>query len=121
MPSLVPMRSTPSLELTGDAVHEQGAHWRVLCMDRERAAKMYARASYITAVGVVELPYLVAQTLVFVPISYFMIGKRPVSPHMPSLTSWGFDALSCFASLLAGASWWSNPSREYCQLILHDG
>ena len=36
---------------------------------------MYARASYITAVGVVELPYLVAQTLVFVPISYFMIGE----------------------------------------------
>ncbi len=44
-------------------------------MYRERAAKMYARASYITAVGVVELPYLVAQTLVFVPISYFMIGE----------------------------------------------
>ena len=38
---------------------------------------MYARASYITAVGVVELPYLIAQTLVFVPISYFMIGKLP--------------------------------------------
>ena len=36
---------------------------------------MYARASYITAVGVVELPYLIAQTIVFVPISYFMIGE----------------------------------------------
>ena len=36
---------------------------------------MYARASYITAVGIVELPYLIAQTIVFVPISYFMIGE----------------------------------------------
>lgn len=44
---------------------------------------MYARASYITAVGVVELPYLIAQTLVFVPISYFMIGARPCGPRRP--------------------------------------
>ena len=36
---------------------------------------MYARASYITAVGFVELPYIVAQTIVFVPVSYFMIGE----------------------------------------------
>ena len=38
---------------------------------------MYARASYITAVGFVELPYIVAQTIVFVPVAYFMVGK----PH----------------------------------------
>ncbi len=55
---------------------------------------MYARASYITAVGVVELPYLVAQTLVFVPISYFMIGELDF-PHMLSLTPWQFHALAC--------------------------
>ena len=59
--------------------HRSKCIWRsVIMLDfvhRERAAKMYARASYITAVGVVELPYLVAQTLVFVPISYFMIGE----------------------------------------------
>ena len=36
---------------------------------RERAAKMYARASYIT-------PYIIAQTLVFVPVVYFMVGKH---------------------------------------------
>ena len=36
---------------------------------------MYARASYITAVGFVELPYIIAQTLVFVPVAYFMIGE----------------------------------------------
>ena len=39
---------------------------------------MYARASYITAVGIVELPYIAAQTIVFVPISYIMIGKLTV-------------------------------------------
>lgn len=44
---------------------------------RERAAKMYARASYITAVGIVELPYIIAQTIIFVPISYFMISELP--------------------------------------------
>ena len=38
---------------------------------------MYARASYITAVGFVELPYIVAQTIVFVPVAYFMVGE----PH----------------------------------------
>ena len=62
--------------------------WRLtemLSTHRERAAKMYARASYITAVGIVELPYLVAQTLVFVPVSYFMIGERPGCLHMPVL------------------------------------
>ena len=69
---------------------------------RERAAKMYARASYITAVGVVELPYLVAQTLVFVPISYFMIGELADRCH---LTFHGhFRALSCPGSWLAGST-----------------
>ena len=37
---------------------------------------MYARASYITAVGFVELPYIIAQTIVFVPVVYFMVGKH---------------------------------------------
>ena len=47
---------------------------------------MYARASYITAVGIVELPYIIAQTIVFVPIAYFMIGEC--------------DGLQCIALLL---------------------
>ena len=42
---------------------------------RERAALMYAHLPYISAVAFVELPYLLAQVLVFVPISYFMIGE----------------------------------------------
>ena len=46
-----------------------------VCLCRERASKMYARASYITAVGFVELPYIVAQTIVFVPVAYFMVGE----------------------------------------------
>ena len=50
---------------------------------------MYARASYITAVGIVELPYIIAQTIVFVPIAYFMIGEC--------------DGLQCIA-LLQGCS-----------------
>ncbi|CAL8463057.1 g2591 [Coccomyxa elongata] len=43
---------------------------------RERAALMYAHLPYISAVAFVELPYLLAQVLVFVPISYFMIGFK---------------------------------------------
>lgn len=43
---------------------------------RERAALMYAHLPYISAVAFVELPYLLAQVLVFVPISYFMIGEH---------------------------------------------
>jgi hypothetical protein len=35
---------------------------------------MYGLQPYISAVGVVELPYLLAQAVVFVPISYFLIG-----------------------------------------------
>ena len=46
---------------------------------------MYARASYITAVGIVELPYLIAQTIVFVPISYFMIGELSARPFTCSV------------------------------------
>lgn len=37
---------------------------------------MYAHLPYISAVAFVELPYLLAQVLVFVPISYFMIGEH---------------------------------------------
>ncbi|BDA47962.1 ABC transporter G family member 36 [Coccomyxa sp. Obi] len=43
---------------------------------RERAALMYAHLPYISSVAFVELPYLLAQVLVFVPISYFMIGFK---------------------------------------------
>ena len=35
---------------------------------------------YTTAVGIVELPYLLAQAIVFMPIAYFLIGAR----HTPS-------------------------------------
>lgn len=42
---------------------------------RERAALMYAHLPYISAVAFVELPYLLAQVVVFVPIAYFMIGR----------------------------------------------
>lgn len=45
-------------------------------MYRERAASMYAVLPFGIATGVVELPYLIAQALIFVPISYFMIGFR---------------------------------------------
>ena len=47
---------------------------------------MYARASYITAVGLVELPYIIAQTLVFVPVAYFMIGEP--SHLLAAHTAW---------------------------------
>lgn len=43
-------------------------------MYRERAASMYAVLPFGIATGVVEVPYLLAQALIFVPISYFMIG-----------------------------------------------
>lgn len=49
--------------------------WQTMPKCRERAASMYDLQPYITAVGFVELPYLLAQALVFVPISYFLIGK----------------------------------------------
>ncbi|CAD7702122.1 unnamed protein product [Ostreobium quekettii] len=40
---------------------------------KERAASMYQAAPYALASGLVELPYLAAQALVFTPIVYFMI------------------------------------------------
>lgn len=43
-------------------------------MYRERAASMYAVLPFGIATGVVELPYLITQALIFVPIAYFMIG-----------------------------------------------
>ena len=43
-------------------------------MYRERAASMYAVLPFGIATGVVEVPYLLTQALIFVPISYFMIG-----------------------------------------------
>ena len=61
---------------------------------------MYARASYITAVGIVELPYLIAQTIVFVPISYFMIGElsaQPVFPLNDATLSGCLSCLTCIA------------------------
>lgn len=45
-------------------------------MYRERAASMYAVLPFGIATGVVEAPYLVTQALIFVPISYFMIGFK---------------------------------------------
>lgn len=45
-------------------------------MYRERAASMYAVLPFGIATGVVELPYLLTQALIFVPISYFMVGFR---------------------------------------------
>lgn len=45
-------------------------------MCRERAALMYANLPYISSVAFVELPYLFAQVVVFVPICYFMIGAH---------------------------------------------
>ncbi|GMI88964.1 ATP-binding cassette G31, PLEIOTROPIC DRUG RESISTANCE 3, pleiotropic drug resistance 3 [Hibiscus trionum] len=41
---------------------------------RERAARMYAPTSYAAAQGLVELPYIVAQTILFGIITYFMIN-----------------------------------------------
>jgi ABC-type multidrug transport system permease subunit len=37
---------------------------------------MYAVMPYAVATGVVELPYLLVQSLIFVPIAYFMIGFK---------------------------------------------
>jgi hypothetical protein len=37
---------------------------------------MYGTLPYVTAAGLVEMPYILAQTTVFVPIVYFMIGFR---------------------------------------------
>ena len=48
---------------------------------RERAASMYAVQPYATAVALVELPYLLAQVLVFIPIFYFLIGELALSSY----------------------------------------
>jgi hypothetical protein len=59
---------------------------------------MYARASYITAVGFVELPYIIAQTLVFVPVAYFMIGEPSQSLAariVRTIGSCGVDQAAC--------------------------
>lgn len=45
-------------------------------VDRERAASMYAVQPYTTAVAFVEMPYLLAQAIMFMPIVYFLIGAR---------------------------------------------
>ncbi|XVE79409.1 hypothetical protein DITRI_Ditri14bG0056300 [Diplodiscus trichospermus] len=41
---------------------------------RERAAGMYAPTSYAVAQGLVEVPYILAQTILFGVITYFMIN-----------------------------------------------
>ncbi|XP_052887191.1 ABC transporter G family member 31-like [Gossypium arboreum] len=41
---------------------------------REKAAGLYAPTSYAAAQGLVELPYIVAQTILFGVITYFMIN-----------------------------------------------
>eukprot|EP00899_Mesostigma_viride_P014234 jgi/Mesvir1/22811/Mv14223-RA.1 len=41
---------------------------------RERAAGYYGGLPFVIAMGVVELPYLVVQSLLFGPIFYFMVG-----------------------------------------------
>ena len=43
----------------------------VVC--RERAAGMYAVIPYATAMGATEIPWALAQTLLFSCIAYFMI------------------------------------------------
>ena len=40
---------------------------------RERASSMYAVLPVAIATGLVELPYLVLQSLIFSPIAYFMV------------------------------------------------
>ncbi|GLI71055.1 hypothetical protein VaNZ11_015971 [Volvox africanus] len=45
---------------------------------RERAASMYNPFAYGAAIALVEMPYLLAQALTFVPIIYFMIGFDPL-------------------------------------------
>ncbi|KXZ50448.1 hypothetical protein GPECTOR_16g622 [Gonium pectorale] len=44
---------------------------------RERGASMYNPFAYGIAIALVELPYLLAQTILFVPAIYWMIGFQP--------------------------------------------
>ncbi|KAK3206522.1 hypothetical protein Dsin_020568 [Dipteronia sinensis] len=41
---------------------------------RERAAGMYAPSSYALAQGLVEIPYIIVQTIIFGVITYFMVN-----------------------------------------------
>ncbi|GIL86027.1 hypothetical protein Vretifemale_14307 [Volvox reticuliferus] len=45
---------------------------------RERGASMYNPFAYGAAIALVEMPYLLIQALIFVPIIYFMIGFDPL-------------------------------------------
>eukprot|EP00884_Botryococcus_braunii_P019076 jgi/Botrbrau1/5852/Bobra.0366s0033.1 len=45
-----------------------------LVLYRERAASMYGTFPYVMALGWVEVPYILAQTALFVPVAYFMVG-----------------------------------------------
>lgn len=40
---------------------------------RERASSMYGTVPYVLALGWVEVPYILAQTALFVPVAYFMV------------------------------------------------
>lgn len=44
---------------------------------RERAASMYNPFAFGLALSVVEIPYLLMQTLIFMPIVYWMVGFIP--------------------------------------------
>ncbi|KAK9829450.1 hypothetical protein WJX72_005937 [[Myrmecia] bisecta] len=41
---------------------------------RERAAAYYSNGPYALATGIVEIPYLISQMCIFMPISYWLIG-----------------------------------------------
>ena len=43
---------------------------------RERASSMYAVLPFGIATGLVEAPYLLMQSFIFVPIMYFCVGFR---------------------------------------------
>lgn len=57
-------------------------------MYRERAAGMYSELPFASAQCLIEVPYNLAQTLVFSCISYFMLGfdhqaGEPFPPNPP--------------------------------------
>lgn len=43
---------------------------------------MYAVQPYTTGVAIVELPYLLAQAIMFMPIVYFLIGAATHRPYV---------------------------------------
>ncbi|XP_020113539.1 ABC transporter G family member 51 [Ananas comosus] len=50
---------------------------------RETAARMYSSFPYAAAQGLVEIPYIVAQTLIFGTITYFMVNyERAISKFL---------------------------------------